>query len=82
MAVHVTGHLEERWWATEDGGRYSTVEIVADEVSPSLLSAHLRPGLPLPRGPGVRSSAGTFLGTWSGDHHGHGIGPLLAAVTR
>ena len=31
--VHITGHLEQRSWVSEGGAAFSTVEIVADEVS-------------------------------------------------
>lgn len=34
--VVVTGRLEQRTWETEEGGKRSKVEIVADEVAPSL----------------------------------------------
>ena len=34
--VTVVGRLEQRTWDTDDGGKRSRVEIVADEVSPSL----------------------------------------------
>lgn len=34
--VVVTGRLEQRSWETEAGDKRSTVEIVADEVAPSL----------------------------------------------
>ncbi|MCZ7527801.1 MAG: single-stranded DNA-binding protein [Acidimicrobiia bacterium] len=34
--VIVTGRLEQRSWETEDGEKRSIVEIVADEVGPSL----------------------------------------------
>ncbi len=34
--VIVTGRLEQRSWETQDGDKRSTVEIVADEVGPSL----------------------------------------------
>lgn len=34
--VLVTGRLEQRSWQTEDGSKRSTVEVVADEVGPSL----------------------------------------------
>ena len=34
--VIVTGRLEQRSWETQDGEKKSTVEIVADEVGPSL----------------------------------------------
>ena len=36
MRVMVTGRLEQRSWENEEGGRRSRVEIVADEVGPSL----------------------------------------------
>jgi single-strand DNA-binding protein len=36
MRVLVVGRLEQRSWETEDGERRSKVEIVADEVGPSL----------------------------------------------
>ena len=36
MRVVVTGRLEQRSWETDDGERRSKVEIVADEVGPSL----------------------------------------------
>lgn len=34
--VVVTGHLEQRSWESKEGERRSKVEIVADDVSPSL----------------------------------------------
>jgi len=36
MRVLVTGRLEQRSWETEDGERRSKVEIVADDIGPSL----------------------------------------------
>jgi single-strand DNA-binding protein len=36
MRVVVTGRLEQRSWETEDGERRSRVELVADDVGPSL----------------------------------------------
>ena len=36
MRVMVTGRLEQRSWETDDGERRSKVEIVAEEVGPSL----------------------------------------------
>ena len=36
MRVVVTGRLEQRSWETEEGERRTKVEIVADEVGPSL----------------------------------------------
>ncbi|HEY3943040.1 MAG TPA: single-stranded DNA-binding protein [Acidimicrobiales bacterium] len=37
--VMVTGRIEQRTWETEEGERRSKVEIVADEIGPSLLFA-------------------------------------------
>lgn len=39
MRVVVTGRLEQRSWETEDGDRRFKVEIVADDVAPSLCFA-------------------------------------------
>ena len=36
MRVIVTGHIEQRSWETEEGQFRSKVEIVADEIGPSL----------------------------------------------
>ncbi len=36
MRVVVTGRLEQRSWETEDGDRRTKVEVVAEEVGPSL----------------------------------------------
>lgn len=36
MRVMVTGRLEQRSWETEEGERRSKVEIVAEEIGPSL----------------------------------------------
>jgi len=36
MRVVVTGRMEQRSWETDEGERRSKVEIVADEVGPSL----------------------------------------------
>jgi single-strand DNA-binding protein len=37
--VMVTGRIEQRTWETEEGDRRSKVEIVAEEIGPSLLFA-------------------------------------------
>ena len=34
--VIVTGRLEQRSWETQDGDKRSVVEVVADEIGPSL----------------------------------------------
>ena len=36
MRVIISGQLDQRSWQTDDGQRRSKVEIIADEVSPSL----------------------------------------------
>ena len=36
MRVIVTGRLEQRSWETQDGEKRSVVEVVADEVGPSI----------------------------------------------
>ncbi len=36
IRIVVTGRLEQRSWETQDGDKRSKIEIVADEVSPSL----------------------------------------------
>ena len=41
--VIVTGRLDQRSWETQDGEKRSKVEIVADEVGPSLRWATARP---------------------------------------
>lgn len=38
--VVVVGRLEQRSWETDSGDRRSKVEVIADEVSPSLRWAH------------------------------------------
>jgi single-strand DNA-binding protein len=39
MRVIVAGHIEQRSWETDEGQFRSKVEIVADEIGPSLRSA-------------------------------------------
>ena len=39
MRVIVTGHIEQRSWETDEGEQRSKVEIVADEIGPSLCFA-------------------------------------------
>jgi single-strand DNA-binding protein len=41
--VIVNGRLEQRSWETQDGEKRSKVEVVADEVGPSLRWATARP---------------------------------------
>ena len=49
--VVVTGRLEQRSWETQDGEQRNTVEIVADEIAPSLRWATAEVTR-IPRGPG------------------------------
>lgn len=49
MRVTVSGRLEQNRWETSDGEKRSRVEIVADEVSPSLKWATLDGVTPNPR---------------------------------
>ena len=35
-SVVVTGRLEQRSWDTEDGAKRSIIEVIADEIAPSL----------------------------------------------
>jgi single-strand DNA-binding protein len=41
--VVVLGHLQQRAWTAEDGSARSTVEVVAEELGPSLRWATARP---------------------------------------
>jgi single-strand DNA-binding protein len=50
--VIVTGRLEQRSWETQDGDKRSKVEIVADEIGPSLRWATAQVTKNERRGPG------------------------------
>ncbi len=50
--VIVTGRLEQRSWETQDGEKRSKIEVVADEVGPSVRWATARPEKTDRRGPG------------------------------
>jgi single-strand DNA-binding protein len=56
--IIVTGRLEQRSWETQDGDKRSKVEIVADEVGPSLRWATARVEKIRRDGPGGGSSGG------------------------
>jgi single-strand DNA-binding protein len=60
--VVVTGRLEQRSWETENGDKRSVVEIVADEVGPSLRWATAKVNRNERRG----GSGGDFGGAPSG----------------
>jgi single-strand DNA-binding protein len=50
--VIVTGRLEQRSWETQDGDKRSKVEVVADEIGPSLRWATAQVTKNERRGPG------------------------------
>ncbi len=56
--IIVTGRLEQRSWETQDGDKRSKVEIVADEVGPSLRWATARIEKIRRDGPGGGGSGG------------------------
>ncbi len=56
--IIVTGRLEQRSWETQDGDKRSKVEIVADEVGPSLRWATARVEKIRRDGPAGGSSSG------------------------
>lgn len=62
--IIVTGRLEQRSWETQDGDKRSKVEIVADEVGPSLRWATARIEKIRRDGPAGASSGGTGGGNY------------------
>jgi len=56
--VIVTGRLEQRSWETQDGEKRSKIEVVADEVGPSVRWATARPEKTDRRGPGQGAPGG------------------------
>ena len=52
MRVLVTGRLEQRSWETDQGEKRSVVEVVADEIAPSLRFATAEVSRTERRGPG------------------------------
>jgi single-strand DNA-binding protein len=69
--VVVTGRLEQRSWETENGDKRSVVEIVADEVGPSLRWATAQVNRNERRGGGGGSGGG---GVGGGGPSGSGTG--------
>ena len=57
MRVVVTGRLEQRSWETPDGDKRSKVEVVADEIGPSLRWASAQVTKNERRGPGEAAPA-------------------------
>jgi len=56
--VMVTGRLEQRSWETQDGDKRSKVEVVADEIGPSLRWATAQVTKNERRGPGGGGDGG------------------------
>jgi single-strand DNA-binding protein len=54
--IIVTGRLEQRSWETQDGDKRSKVEVVADEIGPSLRWATAQVTKNERRGPGEASA--------------------------
>ena len=74
--VMVAGRLEQRSWETQEGDRRSKVEVVADEIGPSLRWATAQITKNERRGPGEGSARG------GGGGSGAGAGTGTAAGTR
>jgi single-strand DNA-binding protein len=78
--VIVTGRLEQRSWETQDGDKRSKVEIVADEIGPSLRWATAQVTKNERRGPGEGApprgggGAGREPATQSAGNGGPGYG--------
>jgi len=56
--VIVTGRLEQRSWETPDGDKRSKVEVIADEIGPSIRWATAQVTKNERRGPGDGPSSG------------------------
>jgi len=64
--VIVTGRLDQRSWENQDGERRSKIEIVADEVAPSLRWATAMITKNERRGPDSASGGGGYQGNGNG----------------
>ena len=72
MRVMVIGRLEQRSWETEEGERRSKVEIVAEEIGPSLRFATAE----------VQRTERRFAATGEGDASGGSDDPGAAGADR
>ena len=72
--VIVTGRLEQRSWETPDGDKRSKVEVVADEIGPSIRWATAQVTKNERRGPGEGGPGGVSGGGRSGSPSGGGSG--------
>src|SRR5947208_17169903 len=70
--VIVTGRLEQRSWETNDGEKRSKVEVIADEVGPSLRRATAEVKKNDRRGPGDFGGGGGGGGAQGGGAQGGG----------
>src|SRR5580704_15516461 len=68
--VLVTGRLEQRSWQTPDGDKRSKIEVVADEVGPSLRWATAHVTKNERRGPSEGGRGGSTDGGWGGSTDG------------
>ena len=73
--VIVSGRLEQRSWETPDGDKRSKVEVVADEIGPSIRWATAQVTKNERRGPGDGGSGGGFPGGSSGGGGSSSGGP-------
>jgi single-strand DNA-binding protein len=84
--VLVTGRLEQRSWETADGDKRSKIEVVADEIGPSLRWATAQvtknerrgpgEGAPAPRQAAATASAPAGGGDQSGGGYGYDEEPF------
>jgi single-strand DNA-binding protein len=70
--VIVNGRLEQRSWETQDGDKRSKVEVIADEIGPSLRWATAQVTKNERRGPGEYSRGGGGGGSSGGGGGGGG----------
>lgn len=70
--VIVTGRLEQRSWETPEGDKRSKIEVVADEVGPSIRWATAQVTKNERRGPGESSGGGPGAGSYGGGQQSGG----------
>ncbi|MCL4446227.1 MAG: single-stranded DNA-binding protein [Actinobacteria bacterium] len=80
--VVVAGRLEQRTWQTAEGDNRSKVEVVADEIGPSLRWATAQVTKNERRGPGGAVSGATGVGAGRGAGSGGGAGRGSGAPPR
>ncbi len=65
--VMVTGRLEQRSWETQDGDKRSKIEVVADEIGPSLRWATAEVKKSARKGPDSQGEGGNNNGNGGGE---------------